>query len=65
MVVQTYISKGETKMKGKTFRIAYTTEEGLEKVEYKRFKNLNVAYLYVGRYLVNVPIKGGIKITEM
>lgn len=49
----------------KTYRIAYTTEEGLEKVEYKRFKNLNLVYLYVGRHLVKVPIKGGVCVKEM
>lgn len=49
----------------RTYRISYTTEEGLEKVEYKRFKNLNLVYLYVGRHLVKLPIKGGVGIKEM
>lgn len=56
-------TKGDSKMK--TYRIAYTTEEGLEKVEYKRFKNLNLVYLYVGRHLVKLPIKGGVCVKEM
>lgn len=60
-----YFERRNVMKEGRTFRIAYTTEEGLEKVEYRRFKNLNLAYLYVGRYLVKVPVKGGIKITEM
>lgn len=49
----------------RTYRISYTTEEGLEKVEYKRFKNLNLVYLYVGRYLAKVPIKGGVCVKKM
>lgn len=49
----------------RTFRIEYCTEEGLEKVEYRRFKNLNICYLYVGRYLSKVPVKGGVHVREM
>lgn len=48
----------------KTFRFEYVTEEGLERVIYKRFKNLNCAYLYVGRELIKDCIKGGVKISE-
>lgn len=49
----------------RTYRISYTTEEGLEKVEYRRFKDLSTVYLYVGRYLAKVPIKGGICVKEI
>ena len=45
-----------------TYRFEYTTEEGLQKVEYKKFKNKAVAYVYLARLAKRVPIKGGFKV---